>query len=71
MGGRGEFAALVISAALNHATIETTQRDLSVDDNELKNTMQKCDFTCGPRQKRGDTALVSLPAPIANMDSAA
>jgi len=61
---------LLLSAALNHTSIETTQRYLSVDDDELMIAMRKCDFTRGPRQKRADASLVSLPIPKA-MDPAA
>lgn len=42
---------LLLSAALNHASVITTQRYLSVDDDDLMIAMQKCDFTRGPRKK--------------------
>lgn len=38
---------LLLSAVLNHASIETTQRYLAVDDDALKSAMQKCGSTRG------------------------
>lgn len=55
---------LLLSAALNHQSVVTTQRYLSVDDDELMTAMQKCDFTRGPRKKH-----VALSAPIADTAS--
>lgn len=51
---------LLLSAALNHSSVVTTQRYLSVDDDELMTAMQGCDFTRGPKKKRA-----ALPAPSA------
>lgn len=59
---------LLLSAALNHQSVVTTQRYLSVDDDELMTAMQKCDFTRGPWQKR---ALISLSEQKAQMVSVA
>lgn len=50
---------LLLSAALNHQSVVTTQRYLSVDDDELMTAMRECDFTRGLRKK---PVVVLLPA---------
>ncbi len=62
---------LLLSAALNHQNIVTTQRYLSVNEDELMTAMQKCDFTRGPRKKRKIASIVSLGAPEAEVALAA
>jgi len=49
---------LLLSAALNHASVVTTQRYLSVTDDELMTAMQRCDFTRGSRLKH--TAIIPM-----------
>jgi integrase len=60
---------LLLSAALNHQNVVTTQRYLSVDDDELMVAMQKCDFTRGPRKSR--PVVISMPTIRQRSDSAA
>lgn len=50
---------LLVCRGLNHSSIETTQRYLEVDEDELMSAMRKCDFTRGPRPKRPFSLLVT------------